>query len=81
LLDEPTAGLSPAETAATVAAIRDLSRDIAILLIEHDMDVALGLCDSVTVLHLGQVLATGSPADVRRDERVQQIYLGGDDPT
>jgi branched-chain amino acid transport system ATP-binding protein len=76
LLDEPTAGLSPAETAIAVALIHRLPRTMAVLFIEHDMDVALQLCDSLTVLHLGEVLASGSKDEVRQDERVQKIYLG-----
>jgi branched-chain amino acid transport system ATP-binding protein len=76
LLDEPTAGLSPAETSIAAALIHRLPRTIAILLIEHDMDVALQLCDSLTVLHLGEVLASGSKEEVRQDPRVQKIYLG-----
>jgi branched-chain amino acid transport system ATP-binding protein len=76
LLDEPTAGLSPAETALAVELIHRLPRTMAVLLIEHDMDVALQLCDSLTVLHLGEVLANGSKNEVRQDPRVQKIYLG-----
>jgi branched-chain amino acid transport system ATP-binding protein len=76
LLDEPTAGLSPAETAQVAAAIRRLPRDLTLLFIEHDMDVALDLADRVVVLHQGRVLVSGSPADIRKDPRVAEIYLG-----
>jgi branched-chain amino acid transport system ATP-binding protein len=76
LLDEPTAGLSPAETAIAVELIHRLPRTMAVLFIEHDMDVALQLCDSLTVLHLGEVLASGSKDEVRQDPQVQKIYLG-----
>ena len=76
LLDEPTAGLSPAETASAAALIRALPREMAIVLIEHDMDVVFDLCDSMSVLHLGKLLATGDPAHVRADRAVQEIYLG-----
>jgi branched-chain amino acid transport system ATP-binding protein len=76
LLDEPTAGLSPAETANATELIRSLPAEIAILLIEHDLDVAFGLCDSMTVLHLGEVLTTGDPAEVRANSDVQEIYFG-----
>ena len=79
LLDEPTAGLSPAETAAVVAMIRRFSRDITVLLIEHDMDVALELADRVIVLHQGRVLAAGTTEEIRRDPRVAEIYLGTDE--
>ena len=76
LLDEPTAGLSPAETVAAAEIIRGLPRDMAMLLIEHDMDVVFDLCDTMTVLHLGEVLASGDPAAVRGNPQVQEIYLG-----
>jgi branched-chain amino acid transport system ATP-binding protein len=76
LLDEPTAGLSPAETATACETIRRLPREISMLLIEHDMDVAFDLCDSMTVMHLGEVLATGSPQEMRANPQVQDIYLG-----
>lgn len=76
LLDEPTEGLSPDETKNAVAVIEALPPDIAILLIEHDMDVALQLCGTLTVMHLGRVLTTGPKETVRADPRVQEIYLG-----
>jgi branched-chain amino acid transport system ATP-binding protein len=78
LLDEPTAGLAPAETAAVVAMVRRFPSEVTILLIEHDMDVALGLADRVAVLHQGRVLAEGSAEEIRRDARVTEIYLGDD---
>jgi branched-chain amino acid transport system ATP-binding protein len=78
LLDEPTAGLSPAETASATSLIAALPRDIAILLIEHDLDVVFGLCDTMTVLHLGEVLASGDPEEVRANNSVQEIYFGAD---
>jgi branched-chain amino acid transport system ATP-binding protein len=76
LLDEPTAGLSPAETATVAATIRRFPRDLTLLFIEHDMDVALDLADRVLVLHQGRVLAAGSPEEIRRDPRVAETYLG-----
>ncbi|MHB8763778.1 MAG: ABC transporter ATP-binding protein [Deferrisomatales bacterium] len=76
LLDEPTAGLSPAETAAMTAFLRGLGREITLLLIEHDMDVAFELADRITVLHFGAVLTEGLPDAVRSDPRVLEIYLG-----
>jgi branched-chain amino acid transport system ATP-binding protein len=79
LLDEPTAGLSPAETASVTEMIRRFSRDTTILLIEHDMDVALELVDRVTVLFQGRVLAEGSKDKIRSDPEVAAIYLGTDD--
>jgi branched-chain amino acid transport system ATP-binding protein len=79
LLDEPTAGLSPAETSSVAGMIRRFPRDVTILLIEHDMDVALELASRVTVLFQGQVLAQGTKEEIRRDPRVAEIYLGVDD--
>jgi branched-chain amino acid transport system ATP-binding protein len=76
LLDEPTCGMSPAETSRAVAKIRDLARTIDIVIIEHDMDVVFGIADQITVLAQGAILASGSPADIVDDERVREAYLG-----
>jgi len=76
LLDEPTSGLSPGETARMTEMLTRLSRDQTLVIIEHDMDVVFALADRITVLHLGEVLATGRPEDVRSDPRVQDVYLG-----
>jgi branched-chain amino acid transport system ATP-binding protein len=76
LLDEPTAGMSVAETASSVATIGALSRDLTLLIIEHDMDTVFALADRITVLDHGQVIADGEPDHVRRDEQVRAVYLG-----
>jgi len=76
LLDEPTAGMSPAETAQMVDFVRGLPRTLTILMIEHDMQVVFSLADRITVLHYGRLLATGAPAEISRNEAVQEIYLG-----
>lgn len=78
LLDEPTAGMSPAETVSTTDLIRreTRSRGLTVLLSEHDMDVVFGISDWVTVLHLGRVIAEGSPEQIRTDPQVLAIYLG-----
>ncbi len=76
LLDEPTAGLSSAETQSVLGVVRALPREITILLIEHDMAVVFGVCDRIVVLHHGDVVADGTSEEVRRDARVQRIYLG-----
>jgi branched-chain amino acid transport system ATP-binding protein len=76
LLDEPTCGMSPAETSRAVAKIRDLARTIDIVIIEHDMDVVFGIADDITVLAQGAILASGSPAAIADDERVREAYLG-----
>ena len=74
-LDEPTAGMSVAETHATVELIRRISADLTILIVEHDMEVVMGLARTITVLHYGEVLAEGSPAEIQANARVQEVYL------
>lgn len=76
LLDEPTAGLSPAETALMVSIIKRLPRDITIVLIEHDMDVAFEIAEQITVLHFGSVIVEGTPEHIRGNPKVTEIYLG-----
>jgi branched-chain amino acid transport system ATP-binding protein len=76
LLDEPAAGLSPAETARVASMVRNLPHDVTVLLIEHDMDVAFDLAESISVLHMGKLVAEGSPEEIRKNQTVQEIYLG-----
>jgi branched-chain amino acid transport system ATP-binding protein len=76
LLDEPMAGMSPAETARTTQIIKRLAARTTILLIEHDMDVVLTISDRITVMHFGKVIAEGSPQEVQNDREVQRAYLG-----
>jgi len=76
LLDEPTAGLSPAETRDLTRLLKNLDPGITILMIEHDMDVAFDFGDTITVLCQGQKLAEGNPKEVKNNPVVQQIYLG-----
>jgi len=75
-LDEPCAGLSPVERQRISRMIAGLPRDITLLMIEHDMDVALGLADRVTVLHQGRVILEGSPDEVRANAEVRDVYFG-----
>jgi len=77
LLDEPTAGMSLAATHEIVDLLRQIPREVTILLIEHDIDVVLKLSDRVTVMHQGEVLAQGTPNQVERNPRVQDAYFGG----
>jgi branched-chain amino acid transport system ATP-binding protein len=76
LLDEPMAGMGPEESARMVALLRDLKREVTILLIEHDMEAVFALADRVTVLVYGRVIATGAPEAIRANEAVRQAYLG-----
>jgi len=76
LLDEPTQGLSTAETALVVPMVRSLEASTTVLFIEHDMDVAFQMADKITVLNYGTVLAEGSEEDIRGNPRVAEVYLG-----
>ena len=76
MLDEPAAGLSPAERTIVARIVGSLQRDLTVILIEHDMDLALGLADFVTCMYEGRILAEGAPDAIRRDALVQEVYLG-----
>jgi branched-chain amino acid transport system ATP-binding protein len=76
LLDEPTAGMSAAESASAVATVSSLPRELSLLIIEHDMNTVFSLADRITVLDHGQVIADGTPEAVRADAQVQAVYLG-----
>ena len=76
LLDEPTAGLSPAESRLMADLLAGLDPAITVLMIEHDMDIALALASHVTVLHYGRVIADGTREEIRADPQVREIYLG-----
>jgi branched-chain amino acid transport system ATP-binding protein len=76
LLDEPTAGMSPAETSAMVQTIAALPAGLTLLIIEHDMDVVFALADRILVLHYGEVLAEGTPREVTGNPRVAEVYMG-----
>ena len=75
-LDEPCAGLSPSERQRIFNMIRALPREITLVMIEHDMDVALGLADRVTVMNRGRVMAEGTPAEMQSDPEVRNVYFG-----
>jgi len=76
MLDEPTSGMSPAETASTIDLIRSIGRKVTICLIEHKMNLVMTLSKNIVVLNLGEVIAGGTPKDVGSDDRVRRIYLG-----
>ena len=76
LLDEPAAGLASGESREMAAFLKRLDPKLAILLIEHDMDVVFGVVDHISVLHFGKLVEQGSTGDIRRSAKVQEIYLG-----
>jgi len=76
LLDEPTAGMSGAETARITQLIGSLERSLTIVIVEHDMDVVFRVADRISVLHEGRVLAEGTPEQMRGDRTVNEVYLG-----
>ncbi len=76
LLDEPMAGMSHEETDYALNLIREVTQGRSLLIVEHDMDVVFSLCDRISVLVYGEVIATGTPDQIRADRRVQEAYLG-----
>jgi branched-chain amino acid transport system ATP-binding protein len=76
LLDEPAAGLSSGESVEMTEFLMKLDPKLAILLIEHDMDVVFDLASTISVLHFGQILETGTPKQIQTSQKVQEIYLG-----
>jgi ABC-type branched-subunit amino acid transport system ATPase component/ABC-type branched-subunit amino acid transport system permease subunit len=75
LLDEPTAGMSPDETQRTAAFVRRLAGHVTVVVVEHDMEVVMGISDRITVLNYGEILAEGSPAEIRENADVRRVYL------
>jgi branched-chain amino acid transport system ATP-binding protein len=74
-LDEPTAGMSAAETNDTMELVRRIAEDLTILIVEHDMEVVMKLCDRITVLHYGEILAEGTPEEIQENPKVLEVYL------
>jgi branched-chain amino acid transport system ATP-binding protein len=74
-LDEPTAGMSAAETHDTMQLVRQIAKDLTILIVEHDMQVVMELAHRITVLHYGEILAEGTPDEIQLNPRVMEVYL------
>jgi branched-chain amino acid transport system ATP-binding protein len=74
-LDEPTAGMSAAETHDTMGLVRSIANNLTILIVEHDMQVVMELAQRITVLHYGEILAEGTPAEIQQNPRVLEVYL------
>jgi branched-chain amino acid transport system ATP-binding protein len=79
LLDEPTAGMSPRETEQTMHLIRQLAKDVAVILVEHDMEVVMTISDKISVMHQGAIIAEGNPDEIQRNDQVREAYLGKED--
>ncbi len=75
-LDEPTAGMSPGETRHISELIKDLAKDICVVLVEHDMDMVMSISDQITVLQDGCTIAEGTPDEIRNNQQVREAYLG-----
>jgi len=78
LLDEPTSGLSQEDTHRIIDLVSDISKNVPVLLIEHNIDVVLSISDRITVLYQGSILAEGSASEITNNPKVQEAYLGGD---
>ena len=76
LLDEPTAGMSPEETRTMMDLIVRLAQERTVILVEHKMKLVMGISDRLLVLHHGELLAEGTPDDIRSNDMVKRVYLG-----
>jgi branched-chain amino acid transport system ATP-binding protein len=78
MLDEPAAGMNASETQGLLRLIDDIRRryDLAVIVVEHDMDLIMNLCDRIQVLAHGEIIFEGSPAEVQANPRVREVYLG-----
>jgi branched-chain amino acid transport system ATP-binding protein len=78
LLDEPTAGLNPAETVETTELIKKIAKGLSVILVEHKMRVIMNISERITVFHDGKVIAVGTPEEIQQNETVRKVYLGGE---
>ena len=78
LLDEPTAGMSPSETVEMIDLIQRISKNLTIIIVEHDMKVVMQLAETISVLHYGRIIAEGSPGEISKNKKVLEVYLGGE---
>jgi branched-chain amino acid transport system ATP-binding protein len=76
LMDEPTAGMSPEETKVMMDLITALAAERSVILVEHKMKLVMGICERLLVLHHGEFLAEGTPADIKANDDVRRVYLG-----
>jgi len=81
LLDEPSSGLTSAESGDITAMIHRLGRDITVLLVAHDMDLVFGVAERIIVLHYGKIIANGTPEEIQADPQVKEIYMGIEENT
>jgi len=81
LLDEPSSGLTAAESADIITIIRNLGPNITVVVVAHDMDLVFGLAERIMVLHYGQIIADGTPEEIQADSRVKEIYMGIEEDT
>jgi branched-chain amino acid transport system ATP-binding protein len=79
LMDEPSTGLTTAESADIIDMIRDLGRDITVILVAHDMDLVFGVAERIIVLHHGELITSGTPDEISADSRVKEIYMGAEE--
>jgi ABC-type branched-subunit amino acid transport system ATPase component len=78
-MDEPSNGLTAAESADIIGMIRDLGKDITVILVAHDMDLVFGVAERIIVLHYGEVIAEGAPGEISTHPRVRAIYMGAEE--
>jgi branched-chain amino acid transport system ATP-binding protein len=79
LMDEPSTGLTSGESADIIGMIRDLGRDITVILVAHDMDLVFGVAERIVVLHHGELITEGTPEEISTDSRVKEIYMGAEE--